>query len=53
VYGRGGFLEEEGTADVRDLFSSASDLRDSDQLIVKVRYRFGANGTRVRNGPAL
>ncbi len=42
VYGRGGFLFEQNTEDrgLGDLFSSAIDLRDSDQLIVKTRYRF-------------
>ena len=42
VYGRGGITFEEGEA--RDglggLLQSASDLRDSDQLLVKARYRF-------------
>jgi hypothetical protein len=42
VYGRGGISFEEG--DARDGFSglleAASDLRDSDQLLVKARYRF-------------
>jgi hypothetical protein len=42
VYGRGGIELEEGTPGrgIGDLFSSAMDLRDSDQLIVKARYRF-------------
>jgi len=53
VYGRGGYLEDDGEQNVGDLVSSATDLRDSDQLIVKARFRIGANGTRVRNGPAL
>ncbi len=42
VYGRGGISFEEG--DARDGFSGllqdASELRDSDQLLVKARYRF-------------
>ena len=42
VYGRGGLTFEEGEA--RDgfggLFESAAGLRDSDQLLVKARYRF-------------
>ncbi len=42
VYGRGGITFEEGEA--RDglggLVQSVSDLRDSDQLLVKARYRF-------------
>jgi len=42
VYGRGGILFEEGDtgAGLDDLFTSAIDLRDSDQLLVKARYRF-------------
>ena len=42
VYGRGGIELEEGARDrgIGDLFSSAMELRDSDQLIVKARYRF-------------
>lgn len=42
VYGRGGLEFEEDPAErgLRHLLSSAFDLRDSDQLIVKVRYRF-------------
>ncbi len=42
VYGRGGISFEEGAS--RDgftgLLQSATDLRDSDQLLVKARYRF-------------
>jgi hypothetical protein len=42
VYGRGGIAFEEGAA--RDgfdgLLQSVADLRDSDQLLVKARYRF-------------
>jgi Domain of unknown function (DUF5916) len=42
VYGRGGITFEEG--ETRDslggLFESAAGLRDSDQLLVKARYRF-------------
>ena len=42
VYGRGGITFEEGQS--RDgfggLLESAADLRDSDQLLVKARYRF-------------
>jgi hypothetical protein len=42
VYGRGGIAFEEGEA--RDgfggLLESAAELRDSDQLLVKARYRF-------------
>lgn len=42
VYGRGGISFEEG--DAREgfggLLESASELRDSDQLLVKARYRF-------------
>ena len=42
VYGRGGLELEDDPTDpgLGHLFSSAFDLRDSDQLIVKVRYRF-------------
>jgi hypothetical protein len=42
VYGRGGLEFEDDPAErgMSHLFSSAFDLRDSDQLIVKVRYRF-------------
>ena len=42
VYGRGGLEFEDDPAErgLGHLFSSAFDLRDSDQLIVKVRYRF-------------
>jgi Domain of unknown function (DUF5916) len=42
VYGRGGleFDDEPANPGMGHLFSSAFDLRDSDQLIVKVRYRF-------------
>ena len=42
VYGRGGLEFEEDPAErgLGHLLSSAFDLRDSDQLIVKVRYRF-------------
>ncbi|MGQ0834655.1 MAG: DUF5916 domain-containing protein [Gammaproteobacteria bacterium] len=42
VYGRGGIVFEQGSQDrgLGDLFTSAVELRDSDQLIVKARYRF-------------
>ena len=42
VYGRGGLEFEDDPVEggISHLFSSAFDLRDSDQLIVKVRYRF-------------
>lgn len=42
VYGRGGleFAEDPDEGGLGHLLSSAFDLRDSDQLIVKVRYRF-------------
>jgi hypothetical protein len=42
VYGRGGFTFEEGEArdDLSGLLQSAAELRDSDQLLVKARYRF-------------
>lgn len=50
VYGRGGFDDDIGTESVGDLFSKATDLRDSDQFIVKIRYRLGTKGTRTGNG---
>ncbi len=42
VYGRGGleFANDPAGGGLDRLFSSAFELRDSDQLIVKVRYRF-------------
>jgi hypothetical protein len=42
VYGRGGIEFEEGTSreSAGDLLQSAFNLRDSDTLLVKVRYRF-------------
>jgi hypothetical protein len=42
VYGRGGItFEEDAERDgLNELFKSAMELRDSDQLIVKARYRF-------------
>jgi len=42
VYGRGGleFVDDPAEPGLGHLFSSAFELRDSDQLIVKVRYRF-------------
>ena len=46
VYGRGGYDEDLGVAGIGDLFSKAADLRDSDQFIVKLRYRFGGS-TRI------
>jgi hypothetical protein len=42
VYGRGGITFDDDPAErgIDHLFSSAFDLRDSDQLLVKARYRF-------------
>lgn len=42
VYGRGGILFEQDPdgSGLGDLLSGADNLRDSDQLIVKMRYRF-------------
>jgi hypothetical protein len=42
VYGRGGIVFEEGESHegLGGLLGSATDLRDSDQLLVKARYRF-------------
>ncbi len=42
VYGRGGivFEQEPQSSGLGDLFSSIDELRDSDQVLVKMRYRF-------------
>ncbi len=41
VYGRGGFVAETGSRDdLLDLLADARRLRDVDQLVVKLRYRF-------------
>ncbi|MEZ5467116.1 MAG: DUF5916 domain-containing protein [Lysobacterales bacterium] len=40
VYGRGGFVEEQGDRDLGDLLDDAFSLRDADQLLVKLRRRF-------------
>jgi hypothetical protein len=42
VYGRGGILLDEGTSDdgLGDLLQAADELRDSEQVLVKARYRF-------------
>lgn len=40
VYGRGGFVEEQGERDLGDLLDKAFSLRDADQLLVKLRRRF-------------
>jgi hypothetical protein len=40
VYGRGGFVEEQGERDLGDLLDAAYSLRDADQLLVKLRRRF-------------
>lgn len=41
VYGRGGFVEtEDDRSDFGELLDAALDLRDSDQVLVKVRKRF-------------
>ena len=40
VYARGGFnLLTDDDRDVGDLFGDMSDVRDSDQFMIKVRYR--------------
>jgi hypothetical protein len=40
VYARGGFhLLQDDDRSVGDLFGDMSDVRDSDQFLVKVRYR--------------
>jgi hypothetical protein len=40
VYARGGFnLLTDDYRDVGDLFGDMSDVRDSDQFMIKVRYR--------------
>jgi hypothetical protein len=40
VYGRGGFVEEQGDRDLSELLDEAFSLRDADQLLVKLRRRF-------------
>jgi hypothetical protein len=42
VYGRGGIAFEEGVSNdgLGDLLQAADELRDSDQVLVKARYRF-------------
>jgi hypothetical protein len=40
VYGRGGFLFHEFQDDQFSLLSDAFDLRDTDQILVKISYRF-------------
>lgn len=40
VYGRGGYLLDGQSRDERDAFSSAFALRDDEQLLVKLSYRF-------------
>jgi hypothetical protein len=40
VYGRGGFLFHEFHDDQFSLLSDAFDLRDTDQILVKISYRF-------------
>jgi hypothetical protein len=42
VYGRGGISVDEGDSDegLGDLLQAADELRDSDQVLVKARYRF-------------
>ena len=41
VYGRGGFVElQDDRGDFGELLDAALDLRDSDQMLVKVRKRF-------------
>jgi hypothetical protein len=40
VYGRGGFLFHEFSEETGNLLQDAFSLRDSDQILVKVSYRF-------------
>lgn len=40
VYGRGGFGAQDETRSLGDLLGDATELRDSDQLLIKVSYRF-------------
>lgn len=40
VYGRGGFVEQQGDRDLGELLDAAFSLRDADQLLVKLRRRF-------------
>ena len=40
VYGRGGDVFNEYSQDVGDALADSFDLRDSEQLVVKLSYRF-------------
>jgi hypothetical protein len=40
VYGRGGFRDHEFSSDLGDLIPDAFSLRDSEQILVKISYRF-------------
>jgi len=40
VYGRGGFMLDEFSAGPREQLRDSFDLRDSEQLLVKLSYRF-------------
>jgi len=40
VYGRGGGLLEDGSRPLADLLGDATSLRDAEQLLVKLSYRF-------------
>lgn len=40
VYGRGGYLLDEGAGDSRELLGDSFSLRDDEQLLVKLSYRF-------------
>jgi hypothetical protein len=40
VYGRGGDIFNEYSLDSREALGDAFDLRDSEQLVVKLTYRF-------------
>ena len=40
VYGRGGALLEDGSRSLADLLGDATSLRDAEQLLIKLSYRF-------------
>ena len=40
VYGRGGYQQDPFTSDPADLVRDSFDLRDDEQLLVKLSYRF-------------
>ncbi|WP_245570637.1 DUF5916 domain-containing protein [Arenimonas composti] len=40
VYGRGGFTEQADSRSLAQLLGDATDLRDADQILIKLSYRF-------------